>query len=44
MDDGPEPIEDDEELARVRAQARAVHARAILTGVVLTAATLLLPG
>ena len=43
MDEGPEAIEDRAELAQVRAQARAVHWRAALLGVVGTALVMLLP-
>jgi len=43
MDGGPESIADPGELAQVRRQARAVHAKAALAAVVLTALSFLLP-
>jgi hypothetical protein len=38
-----ERIEDEEELARVRSQARIVHTKALVTAVLITFLTLLLP-
>ena len=43
MDRGPEVIEEADELERVRAQARQVHAKALLLAGVLTTLTLLIP-
>ena len=43
MDDGPEEIRDDAELARVRSQARRVQWKAALAGAVGTALVMLLP-
>jgi len=41
--DTPEKIEDAEELAQVRRQARLVNLKAVVAGVVLTAVALALP-
>ena len=43
MDDGPEAIQDEAELMRVRVQARQVHIKALLVAAMLTTLTLLLP-
>ena len=43
MDDGPEAIDDPEELAQVRRQARRVQGEAALLAVVVTAVLMLLP-
>jgi hypothetical protein len=43
MDTGDEEIRDPRELDRVRAQSRAVHIRAAVTGVVVAAVLILLP-
>ncbi len=43
MDEGPETIDDAEELAAVRAQARRIHVQALAAAVLGTAATLFLP-
>jgi len=43
MDQGPETIDDPEELATVRAQARKIHIEAFVATWVVTLATLLLP-
>ncbi len=43
MDRGPEEIEDAEELAVVRRQARRIHLQAAVVTVILTAVALLLP-
>lgn len=43
MDDGPEAIQAPDELAQVRKQARRVHGKAALVGVVGTLLVMLLP-
>ncbi|MGK7311997.1 MAG: hypothetical protein ACN0LA_07120 [Candidatus Longimicrobiales bacterium M2_2A_002] len=43
MDDGPEAIDDPEELARIRTQVRLVHANSALLAAGLTVLTLLIP-
>jgi len=43
MDSGEEKIEDADELARVRAQARRVYAESALFAIVVTIVALLLP-
>jgi hypothetical protein len=43
MDSGEEKIEDADELARVRAQARRVHVQSALFAVAVTVVVLLLP-
>lgn len=43
MDEGPEAIEDADELRQVRARARVVHIKAALLAAGLTALTLLPP-
>ncbi|MCG6988282.1 MAG: hypothetical protein LJF06_08890 [Gemmatimonadetes bacterium] len=42
LDQGPQAIEDPEELVAVRSRARAVHRRALAVAVLLTAAGMLL--
>ena len=41
MDQGAEPITDAEELQQVRRQARAVHVKAIIAALILTAIALI---
>jgi len=42
LDTGPQTIENADELAQLRRQARAVYAKSIITAVILTAASLAL--
>ena len=44
MDEGPEAIEDPDELAQVRRQARKVNIKAFLLATVLTVAVYFIPG